>query len=90
MGLFKMADASEKGFGKRCSSRRDCEMAGSACRRPSRACAVVCWRARSGRSECANRRVTWQVHIGTFRAPVAFGQFWSDGGRCGLVRDLLG
>ena len=32
----------------------------------------------------------WQVHIGTFWAPLAFGQFWSDGGRCGWVRDLLG
>ena len=33
---------------------------------------------------------TWQVHIGTFLTPGARGQFWSDGGRCGWVRDLLG
>jgi len=49
VGRFKMADTSEKGFGERCSSRRDREMAGSVRRRPSRACAVVCWfRARVG------------------------------------------
>ena len=33
---------------------------------------------------------TWQVHIGTFQAPQAFGQFWSDRGRYRWVRDLLG
>ena len=37
-----------------------------------------------------NLSVTWQVDIGKKLDPVAFGQFWSDGGRCGWVRDLLG
>ena len=35
------------------------------------------------------KTATWQVHIGTFLPPLAFGQFWSEGGRCGWVRDLL-
>ena len=45
VGRFKMADGSVKGFGERCSSRTDHEMAGSVhvCRQPSCACAVVCW-----------------------------------------------
>ena len=38
----------------------------------------------------AVRALTWQVHIGTFVDPEAIGQFWSDGGWCGWVRDLLG
>ena len=38
----------------------------------------------------ADQTNTWQVHIGKKLDPQALGQFWSDGGRCGWVRDLLG
>ena len=40
VGWFKMADANKKGFGKRCSNRRDRETAGTVCCRPGYA--VVC------------------------------------------------
>ena len=58
VGRFKSADAGKRGIGEHCCGRGDRDTAGSVGCRPSRACAVVCWfRARSGRSECANRRV---------------------------------
>jgi hypothetical protein len=58
VGRFTSADAGKRGIGEHCSGRGDRDTAGGVGRWLGRACAVVCWfRARSGRSECANRRV---------------------------------